>query len=127
MTEPADHNKRVVTRVIKAISSGDLTAFDELYTPRTAAKARAWVAPFLQSFPDVTMNIVQLVSEGDTVIARLRCSGTHLGIWRGHPPTGKRFDRVDEVYFFTFRDGLIDSAWGIEDNLTRFRQLGLIS
>jgi predicted ester cyclase len=125
MTEPADHNKRVVTRVIKAISSGDLTAFDELYTPRAAAKARAWVAPFLQSFPDVTMNIVQLVSEGDTVIARLRCSGTHLGIWRGHPPTGKRFDRVDEVYFFTFRDGLIGSAWGIEDNLTRFRQLGL--
>lgn len=126
MTEPADHNKHVVSLLIAAISSGNLAVFDELYTPRAAAKARAWVKPFLHSFPDVTMDVVQLVSEGDTVAARLRCSGTHSGPWRGHSPTGKRFERVDEVYFFTFRDGLIDGGWGIEDNLRRFRQLGFI-
>jgi predicted ester cyclase len=126
MTEPAEHNKRVVSVLIDAISSGNLAVFDELYTTRAAARAREWVEPFLQSFPDVTMEIVQLVSEGDTVVARLRCSGTHLGVWRGHSATGKRFERVDEVYFFTFRDGRIDGGWGIEDNLTRFRQLGFL-
>jgi predicted ester cyclase len=126
MTEQADHNKRVVSRLIEAISRADIAVFDELYTPRAAAKAREWVEPFLRSFPDAAMNIVQLVSEGDTVVARLRCSGTHLGVWRGYSPTGKRFERVDEVYFFTFRDGVIDGGWGIEDNLTRFRQLGFI-
>ena len=126
MKEPADHNRRVVSLLIAAISRGDTKVFDEFYTPRAAAKARAWVEPFLQSFPDAAMDIVQMVSEGDTVVARLRCSGTHLGAWRGHSPSGKRFERVDEVYFFTFRDGLIDGAWGMEDNLTRFRQLGFI-
>lgn len=126
MTEPADHNKRVVFLLIGAISRGDITVFDELYTPRAAAKAREWVEPFLRSFPDTAMDIVRLVSEGDTVVARLRCSGTHLGVWRGHSPTSKRFERVDEVHFFTYRDGRIDGAWGMEDNLTRFRQLGFI-
>jgi hypothetical protein len=29
------------------------------------------------------------------------------------------------VYFFTFREGLIERAWGLEDTLARFRQLGL--
>jgi predicted ester cyclase len=125
-TEPADHNRLVVSRLIDAISRGDMTAFDEFYTPRAVGRARKWVEPFLQSFPDAAMDLVQLVSEGDTVVARLRCSGTHLGVWRGHSPSGKRFERVDEVYFFTFQDGLIDGAWGMEDNLTRFRQLGLI-
>lgn len=125
MSESAGHNKRVVSMLVQAIGRGDLGVFDELYTARAAPRAREWVGPFLESFPDVSMDIVRMVSDGDTVVARLRCSGTHLGAWRGHSPTGKRFERVDEVYFFTFRNGLIDSSWGIEDNLARFRQLGL--
>jgi predicted ester cyclase len=127
MSGSVEHNKRVVSLLIEAISRGDLAAFDTLYTPQAALRARQWVEPFLRSFPDVAMDIIQMVSEGDTVVARLRCSGTHRGVWRGHSPTGRRFERVDEVYFFTFRDGLIDGGWGIEDNLTRFRQLGLIA
>lgn len=126
MSEPAEHNKHAVSLLVQAIGRGDLTAFDELYTARAAPRARKWVGPFLESFPDVTMDIVQMIGEGDTVVARLRCSGTHLGVWRGHPPSGRRFERVDEVYFFIFRNGLIDSSWGIEDNLARFRQLGLL-
>lgn len=125
MNEPAEHNKRVVSMLIEAISSGNLALIDELYTAEAAAKARQWVRPFLESFPDVRMDVVHMVADGDTVVARLRCSGTHLGAWRGHAPTGKRFERVDEVYFFSFLDGLISGSWGIEDNLKRFGQLGL--
>ncbi len=125
MSESAEHNKRVVSMLVEAISRGDLAAFDEVYTAEAAAKARQWVRPFLESFPDVRMDIVQMVADDDTVVARLRCSGTHLGVWRGHAPTGKRFERVDEVYFFSFLDGLISGSWGIEDNLKRFGQLGL--
>ena len=53
------------------------------------------------------------------------CSATHSGEWRGHPPTGRRFENVDEVYFFTFEDERIAQAWGLEDTLGRLRQLGL--
>jgi hypothetical protein len=31
------------------------------------------------------------------------------------------------VYFFRFRDGRIVSAWGLEDNLARMRQLGYLN
>lgn len=126
MNEPAEHHKRVVSMLVQAIGRGDLRVFEELCTARAASKAREWVGPFLESFPDVSMDIVRMISDGDTVVARLRCSGTHLGVWRGHAPTGKRFERVDEVYFFTFRNGLIASSWGIEDNVARFSQLGLV-
>ena len=43
MKEPADHNRRVVSLLIAAISRGDTKVFDEFYTPRAAAKAgRGW-------------------------------------------------------------------------------------
>jgi hypothetical protein len=44
---------------------------------------------------------------------------------RGHPPTGRRFENVDEVYIFRFSGDRIAGVWGIEDTLDRFRQLGL--
>jgi predicted ester cyclase len=71
------------------------------------------------------METVQLVAEGDTVVGRFRCSGTHLGTWNGHEATGRRFEDVDEVYFFRFEGDRIAGVWGIEDTLDRFRQLGL--
>lgn len=71
------------------------------------------------------MQIVPLVGDGDTVAARFRCSATHHGDWLGHAPTGRRFESIDEVSFFTFRDDLIATAWGLEDTSERFHQLGL--
>jgi hypothetical protein len=48
-----------------------------------------------------------------------------LGEWRGHAASGRRFENVDEVYFFKFEDGRIAEAWGLEETLDRMRQLGL--
>ena len=118
--------KRVVQRwVDAAINSGDLEAAAELCTPRAARRARAWVTPFRESFPDVRMETVELVAEGDVVVGRFTCSATHLGTWQGHPPTGKRFERVVEIYFFRFEGGLIADFWGLEDSASRLRQLDL--
>jgi predicted ester cyclase len=71
------------------------------------------------------MEIVELVAADDRLVARFKCSGTHLGAWRGHPPTGRRFNGIDEVYIFRFKNDRIVSAWGIEDTLRRLEQLGL--
>lgn len=43
----------------------------------------------------------------------------------GIPPTGRR-QEVDEVYFLRVENGKFVEFWGLEDNLTRMRQLGLI-
>ena len=121
-TDPKDVVQRLVADVMNQCNLG---ALDDLYTPRLAPAARRWVEPFLKSFSDVQMRVVQLVAEGETVVGRFSCSGTHTGTWLGHPPTGRRFTDVAEVYFFRVVDGRITRAWGLEDTIARLRQLGL--
>jgi predicted ester cyclase len=43
----------------------------------------------------------------------------------GHPPTGRRFRDVDEIYIFRVRGGKLVGAFGVGDNAARVRQLGL--
>ena len=118
--------KAVVRRFVEEAVNGDHDELiGELFAPEMEESAREWFGAFRASFPDVHMDVVQLVAEGDTVVGRFECSATHLGEWRGNAPTGRRFERVDEVYFFTFSGDRIASAWGIEDTLDRFYQLGL--
>lgn len=118
--------KAVVRRFVEeAVNGGDDGLVDELFTPEIGPLARDWFGAFRGSFPDVHMDVVELVAEGDTVVGRFECSATHLGEWRGNAPTGRRFERVDEVYFFGFDGDRIASVWGLEDTLDRFEQLGL--
>jgi predicted ester cyclase len=118
--------KAVVRRLItEVLNGGHLEVVDELYAPELAGAARRWITPFRASFPDVHMEIVELIAEGDKVVGRFTCSATHLGEWLGHAPTGRRFERVDEVTIFRLREGRIVHAWSLEDTLSRLRQLGL--
>jgi predicted ester cyclase len=119
--------KGVVRRLIADVMNGGrLEAIDELYRPSPAQGARRWITPFRRAFPDVHMEIVELIAEGQKVVGRFRCSGTYLGPWNGRPPTGRRFENVDEVYIFRIADGRIAEAWGLEDTLSRLRQLDLL-
>lgn len=120
------NNKQTVRRFVEeAVNGGQDELVDELFTSEAAAFARDWFGAFRRSFPDLRMDVVELIREGESVVGRFTCSATHLGDWRGHPPTGRRFEDVDEVYFFTFAGDRIAAVWGIEDNVDRYRQLGL--
>lgn len=120
------NNKQTVRRFVEeAVNGGQDELVDELFTSEAAAFARDWFGAFRRSFPDLRMDVVELIREGESVVGRFTCSATHLGDWRGHPPTGRRFEDVDEAYFFTFAGDRIAAVWGIEDNVDRYRQLGL--
>ena len=122
----AEQNKLLVRRLVEeAVNPGSLDALDEVATGEFAAAARRRVWPFRGSFPDFTMEIVDLVADNDNVAAHFRCSGTHLGKRMGHPPTGRRFHDIDEIYIFRVSDGKPARASGVEDNMRRMRQLGL--
>lgn len=100
-----ERNKDVVRRpIVEVINDGKVELVDELCTPEIAPAVKAWIGPFRASFPDVHMEVVDLVAEGDKVAGRFTCSGTHEGEWRGHAPTGRRFEQVDEVYFFRLKE-----------------------
>jgi predicted ester cyclase len=122
----AHPGKELVRRLIQAVNDGDAAGIDELASGRLADEARRWVGPFRESFPDFQMEVVDVIAEGDKVVGHFRCSGTHLGEWRGHAPTGRRFEGIDEIYIFRVEGGRLAAALAVvEDNLTRLRQLGL--
>src|SRR5829696_4705010 len=73
-------NKTVVRRLVdEVLNGGHLEVIHELYVPELVPAARRWIGPFRASFPDVDMEVVDLIAEGDKVVGRFTCSATHLG------------------------------------------------
>lgn len=85
------------------------------------------VAQFRLAFPNLTVTIEQIVAADETVAARLRMQGTHLGQWKGIAPTHRRVD-YQEAAFWTVdpETGLIRSGHFVADALTLRVQLGLL-
>jgi predicted ester cyclase len=121
----AEENKQLVRRLVEVVNERNLAGIDEVAAGRFAERARRWISPFETSFPDFTMEVVDLVAEDDKVVAHLTCSGTHQGAWLGVAPTGRRFENVDEIYVFHVENGRLVSGVGVEDNLARMRQLDI--
>jgi len=122
----AEQNKLLIQRLVQeAVNQANLDVLAEVADGEFAQAAWQWVGPFRTAFPDFSMEIVDLVAEEEKVAAHFRCSGTHLGEWMGRPPSGRRFQDVDEIYIFRVRNGKLTDATGVEDNLSRMRQLGL--
>jgi predicted ester cyclase len=119
-------HKQLVQRLVEeGVNRRSTDILDEVADGVFAEVARRWISPFRGAFPDFTMEIVSLVEEGDTVVAHFHCSGTHLGEWLGIPATGRRFEHIDEIYVFHVEKGKLARAFGVEDNLTRMKQLGI--
>jgi len=121
-----EENKQLVRRLAReAVGRHNLEVLNEIAAGDFAQAAKRWVEPFQSAFPDFEMEIADLIAEGDKVVAHFRCSGTHRGQWLGVPATGRRFEQINEIYIFEVRGGKLISALGVEDNLTRIRQLGI--
>jgi predicted ester cyclase len=119
-----EENKAVVRRLIEGgINAWRPSVFDEVFTNSAVERAYRDFGSFKSAFSDWVMDLQELIAEGDVVVARFKCRGTHSGTWLGHEPTGKAME-VDEVFFFRFRNRLIDDMWSLEDTWTRQRQLG---
>jgi predicted ester cyclase len=124
LTDP-EQNRALVRRFVEIVNGGDLGDLGEVAGDRFADGMRRWIEPFRKSFPDFRMEVVDVIAEPDKVVGHFRCSGTNEGEWQGEPPTGRRFEDIDEIYIFRVEDGkLAGSLAALEDNLTRMRQLG---
>jgi predicted ester cyclase len=122
----SEDSKQLVRRLVdEAVRNRNLDVLDQIAADEFAEIAKRWVSPFQSAFPDFEMEIVELIAEGEKVVAHFKCSGTQRGEWLGVPATGRRFENVDEVYIFHVQGGKLVSALGVEDNLSRMRQLGI--
>ena len=74
----------------------------------------AQIALFRQAMPDYEVRHEDLIVDGDRVAVRNTVSGTHLGAFMGHQPTGRRIEmRTMDVH--RVQDGRIVTTWHLED------------
>ena len=77
-------------------------------------------------FPDLTIDIEELVAEGDKVVWRIKAAGTHDGPFLGVPATGKSV-AFGAHYSFRFENGRIVERWSTLDRLGLLVQIGAVA
>jgi steroid delta-isomerase-like uncharacterized protein len=83
-------------------------------------------AAFLNAFPDLQVTVEDIIAEGDKVVAFKTLTGTHRGTHLGIPPTGKRVT-YQIISIYRIKDGKIAAYWGLQDEISLKRQLGVIA
>jgi steroid delta-isomerase-like uncharacterized protein len=120
------------------INAGDIGGFGELVAedfveheetpglPPTKAGTLEFFRALLTAFPDMRMDIEDLLASGDRAVARVMARATHQGEFMGVPPTGKRVE-VELIDIMRFDDaGLVCEHWGVTDMLSLMQQLGVV-
>jgi steroid delta-isomerase-like uncharacterized protein len=69
---------------------------------------------FLSAFPNVRVDIEEVIAEGDRVAIRWTATMTHLGDGLGFPATGKA-GRLEGSSFCVMKDGMIFEGWNQMD------------
>ncbi|MBV8335354.1 MAG: ester cyclase [Alphaproteobacteria bacterium] len=85
--------------------------------------ARKSIAALRTAFPDIHFTADDILVDWDKVVVRWTCTGTHRGLFRGIPPTGKHITFID-INIYRLRDGKIVERWAVEDSVSLLQQLG---
>jgi predicted ester cyclase len=77
------------------------------------------------AFPDMTVEILDQVAEGDMVTTRKAFHGTHQGDFMGIPATNKRV-QINVIDIIRLEDSRFVEHWAIMDQMALMQQLGAI-
>jgi len=132
-------NKTIVRSLFEEVwNKGNLSVADELFTPNCehhdasspdfgrgpeSEKKRATL--YRTAFPDLRLTIEDIIAEGETVIARWSCRGTHKGDLSGIAPTGKQVT-ISGVSIARFSGSKMAEGWINWDALGLMQQLGVV-
>jgi steroid delta-isomerase-like uncharacterized protein len=135
----SEHNKAIVRRLFTELwNNGNLLVADELFAPNYAhydpstpdfgrgpdsEKKRA--ALYRTAFPDLHLTIEDVIAEGETVMTRWSCRGTHKGDLNGIAPTGKHIT-ITGLTVARVSNGKIVEGYVNWDALGLMQQLGVV-
>ncbi|MEV0829291.1 ester cyclase [Nonomuraea rubra] len=136
----AELNKETLRRFHAAVSTGDeeiiSRTIDEIVHPDVqvgtplplevtgTAAMKEVLAVLRRAFPDLHIQIEDVIAEGDRVVTRNTVTGTHRGEYMGIPPTGRSIT-YKEVIIARFTDGRVAETWAVVDVMSQMRQLGV--
>jgi steroid delta-isomerase-like uncharacterized protein len=135
----SEHNKAIVRRLFAELwNNGNLSVADEIFAPTYAhhdastpdfgkgpdsEKRRASL--YRNAFPDIHLTIEDVIAEGETVMTRWSCRGTHKGDLNGIAPTGKHIT-TSGVTIARVSNGKIVEGYVNWDALGMMQQLGVV-
>jgi len=133
----AEQNKAILRQAYDAINRNDLDALDEMVasditdhdqTPGQGPGlegVKDYFSSLHAAFPDVHMDVEEMIAEGDKIVARVSVSGTHQGEFMGIAPTGNRMT-IAGIDILRITDGKVVEHWGKFDDLGMMQQLGVM-
>src|SRR5882762_6053655 len=135
----SEGNKFVIRRSFEELwNKGNLSLADQLFSPNYAhhdpstpdfgrgpesETKRATL--YRTAFPDLQLTIEDIIAEGETVMARWSCHGTHKGDLSGIAPTGKQFT-ISGVTSVRLTNGKLAEGYVNWDALGLMQQLGVV-
>ena len=134
----SDANKALVHRWFEEVwSKGRVAAIDEMLASHGVVHGlgadahgpegfKPFHAAYRSAFPEVTIQVDDIVAEGDIVAARWSGWGTHRGEGLGFAATGRQV-RFSGMVFVRIENGQLVEGWNIFDQLGMLQQLGIVS
>jgi steroid delta-isomerase-like uncharacterized protein len=137
-TMSTEQNKTIVRRIIEdAWGRGNAALLEQLVAkdvcdhnpmpgqPRGLEGQRWMLESIRRAVPNTTMQIHQLVAQGDLVVDHWTTSGTQTGELFSMPATGRRFTMTGSD-MMRLSNGKVTEMWHHEDMLTMMQQLGML-
>jgi|WetSurMetagenome_2_1015567.scaffolds.fasta_scaffold477611_2 predicted ester cyclase len=119
----------------EAFGKGNVAVLDELFAshaiehqfgmPPTVEGLKGSIKSLRTAFPDLTLTVEAIVTDGDIVWGRATARGTHLGPFMGLPPGRKTF-AIQVFDMCRFENGRIVEHWGVPDRFALLAQLGAL-
>ena len=123
--------KAVVAGYLEDILNGDRwETYDQYFAPQVLfngaligkSDLQRRVASFRSAYPDFHVTIEDQIAEGDGVVTRMMCTGTHLGPDLGVPATGVKV-KFTGIAIDRIRDGKVVEMWFLGDVWSRMQQI----
>ena len=90
-----------------------------------ASAVKEFFGMMFNAFPDLRIEIIDLLADGDKAVARCTMSGTHKGTFMDIPATGKHFE-IAVIDIIRFEGDKVAEHWGITDQMAMMEQLGVV-
>jgi predicted ester cyclase len=94
-------------------------------TPLTLADFKQLHRTFCAAFPDIRIEVVRTVSEGDMIVVLGHVTGTHTGADLGAAPTQKRIEMWGMGMARVANDQIVE-GWNSWDFMSLYQQVGML-
>jgi predicted ester cyclase len=105
------------------VVSADVVSHEPSKVEHGLDAVKATIGEMGQAFSDIATELMDLVAEGDRVVARLATTATNTGALKRFPATGKTIT-TERIEIVRIASGKIAERWLVRDRMDVLLQLG---